>query len=123
MKHGRGKFVWSDSSTYEEISFKIIFMALASTDGLTEEFIKESGLIIKWKERVFSHGVMAVVTWEAIKMIRSMVMVHSNGLMVASILENGFWENSMGREFISKKAKKDKVFGRWVKELSGSSPE
>jgi hypothetical protein len=41
--------------------------------------------------------------------------------MVVNILVNGFWENSMVREFTLKKVKKDKVFGRWVKELSGSS--
>ena len=104
-----------------EISFKIIFIALVSIDGQTEEFRKENGLIIKWKERVFLRGVMAVVMLEAIKMIRSMVMVHLNGQMVVNILVNGFWENSMVREFTLKKVKKDKVFGRWVKELSGSS--
>ena len=104
-----------------EISFKITFMALASIDGLMGEYIKESGLIIKWKEKAFSLGVMAVVMSEAIKMIRNMVMAHLNGLMVASILVNGSWVNSMEKEFISKKERKDKVFGRWAKELSGSS--
>jgi hypothetical protein len=29
---------------------------------------------------------------------------------------NGFWENSTVKEYISKKEKKDKVFGRWEKE-------
>lgn len=68
----------------KEISFKIIFMALVSTDGQMVEYIKESGQIIKWKVKVFSHGVTAVGMLAATKMIRSMVMVHSNGLMVVS---------------------------------------
>jgi len=100
----------------KEISFKIIFTVQVSIDGRTVEYIKESGQIIKWKEKVFSLGVMAVATSEAIKMIKNTEMVHSNGPTVASILENGFWENSTVREYISKKEKKDKVFGRWVKE-------
>jgi hypothetical protein len=33
---------------------------------------------------------------------------------------NGVRANSMAKESISKKAKRDKVFGRWVKELNGS---
>jgi hypothetical protein len=99
-----------------EISFKIIFTVQVSTDGRTAEYIKESGQIIKWKEKVFSLGVMAAATSEAIKMIRNTETVHSNGPTVASISVNGFWENSTVKEYISKKEKKDKVFGRWEKE-------
>ena len=44
----------------KETSFKIIFMELANTDGQMAEFIKENGQIIKWKVRVFLHGVMGV---------------------------------------------------------------
>jgi len=106
-----------------ETFFRIIFMAQVSIDGPMEGFIRESGRIIKWKVKVYLRGAMAGDTWEAIKMIRSMAMVLLSGLTVGSILVNGFWGNSMVREFISKKAKKDKGFGRWVKELSGSKAE
>jgi hypothetical protein len=43
MKHGRGKFIWSDKSTYDGDFFYIIFMVLESLFGLTEEFTMENG--------------------------------------------------------------------------------
>ena len=69
----------------KEIFSKIIFMVLVNTNGLTVEFTKENGLIIKWKEREFLLGVTVVVMSVAIKMIRSMAMELLNGLMVVNI--------------------------------------
>ncbi len=37
---------------------KIIFMDLENTNGKMEEYMKDSGSIIKWKEKVLSHGQM-----------------------------------------------------------------
>ena len=53
-------------------------------------------------------------------MIRSMAKVHLNGQMVESILANGTKVNSMERVHTSKMTKRDSVFGRWERELSGS---
>ena len=46
----------------KEIFIRIIFMEQASIVGLMAEYIKENGLTIKWKVRVFLHGVMVVDT-------------------------------------------------------------
>lgn len=55
----------------------------------------------------------------SIRMIKNMEMVLLNGQMVVSTLENGIRASNMERELILKKARRDKAFGKWEKELSG----
>ena len=43
-----------------EISFKIIYTVLVSMFGQMEEYTTENGLIIKWKVKELSLGVMGV---------------------------------------------------------------
>lgn len=57
---------------------------------------------------------------ETIKMIKSMVKELLNGQMEENILVNGAKENNTVKEFTSKKEKRDSVFGKWVREQSGS---
>ena len=83
-----------------EISFKIIYTELVSMFGQMEEYTMENGLIIKWKVKELSLGVMGVSMLANIKMTKSMVKEHLNGLMVVSILESGIKANSMGKEHI-----------------------
>ena len=63
---------------------------------------------------------MAVDTKETIKMIRNMVMELLSGLTAESILETGAKVNNMEKEFTSKRVKRDKAFGKWARESSGS---
>jgi len=84
----------------KEIFIRIIFMEQASIVGLMAEYIKENGLTIKWKVRVFLLGVTVVDTLGNIKTIKNMVMVPSNGQMVENILVTGFKENNMVKVFI-----------------------
>ena len=83
-----------------EISFKIIYTELVSMFGQMEEYTMENGLIIKWKVKELSLGVTGVSMLANIKMTKSMVKEHLNGLMVVSILESGIKANSMGKEHI-----------------------
>ena len=83
-----------------EISFKIIYTDLVSMFGQMEEYTMENGLIIKWKVKELSLGVTGVSMLANIKMTKSMVKEHLNGLMVVSILESGIKANSMGKEHI-----------------------
>lgn len=83
-----------------EISFKIIYTELVSMFGQMEEYTMENGLIIKWKVKELSLGVMGVSMLANIKMTKSTVKEHLNGLMVVSILESGIKANSMGKEHI-----------------------
>ena len=53
-------------------------------------------------------------------MIRSMAKVLLNGQMAESISENGTKANNMARVPTSKMGRRDSVFGRWARELSGS---
>jgi hypothetical protein len=54
------------------------------------------------------------------KTIKSMDMELLSGPMAESTSESGAKENSMVKEFTSRKVKRDKASGRWEKELSGS---
>jgi len=99
---------------------KITFTVKENTSGQMVVFIMDNGLTTRWKDKVLLLGVMAEDMKETIRMIKNMVMEHSSGQMVESTLENGAKVNSMVKEFISKKAKRDKAFGKWVKELNGS---
>jgi hypothetical protein len=103
-----------------ETSSKTIFMDKESISGQMVVFTTVSGLITKWKDKAPSLGVMAVDTRETIKMIRNMVMELLSGLTAESILETGARVNNMEKEFTSKRVKRDKVSGKWEKELSGS---
>ena len=101
-------------------SSKTIFTARANTDGLTVASTMANGSTTKWKDKVLSHGVMGVDTKETTKMIKNMVTVPSSGQMAENISVNGAKANSMVKVFTLKRAKRDKVSGRWEKELSGS---
>ena len=65
-----------------ETSFKTISMDKASINGPMVESTMANGLTIKWKDKELSLGVTVEDTKEITKMIKSMVMVHSNGQMV-----------------------------------------
>ena len=80
-----------------EISFKIIYTVLVSMFGQMEEYTTENGLIIKWKVKELSLGVMGVRMWVNIKTIKSMVKEHSNGQMVVNILESGIKANNTAK--------------------------
>jgi hypothetical protein len=99
---------------------KITFTDKENTSGPMVVFIMDNGLTTRWKDKVLSHGVTAEDMKETIKMIKNMDMEHLSGQMVGNTLENGAKVNSTVKEFISKKAKRDKAFGKWAKELSGS---
>ena len=99
---------------------KTIFTDKASINGLMVVFTMDNGLTTKWKDKERLLGVMGVDMKETTKMIKSMVMVLLSGLTVENISENGAKANNMAKEFTSKKAKRGKVSGKWVKELSGS---
>ena len=83
------------------------------------ESTMDNGSIIKWKDMVLSPGLMAENTSENIKTIRNTVKVLLNGLMAETIQVNGKTENNMEKEFISKKANKEKAPGKWEKESNG----
>ena len=57
--------------------------------------IKVNGLIIIWMVWVFTLGLMADAIWVNTKMIKSMDMVSTSGLMVAFTLDNGCVGNNM----------------------------
>ena len=99
---------------------KIISMESESINGPMVEYLKEIGSTIVWKVKVSSPGVMVENMSVSIKMIKNMVKEPLRGLMVDAIKVNGIKESSMVRAFISKKARKDTEFGKWVKELNGS---
>jgi|TARA_B110001450_G_scaffold236451_1_gene241910 hypothetical protein len=102
------------------ISSKTTSMDRVSISGLMGVFTTDNGSTTKWKDKVLSHGVMGVDTKETTKMIRNMVTVPSSGQMAENISVNGAKANSMVKVFTLKRAKRDKVSGRWEKELSGS---
>jgi len=89
-------------------------------NGLTEESMLDNGLTIKWKEQEHSPGAMVENMLVSTRTTKSMEMEHSSGQMVGNILVIGKMESSTEKEFISKKAKIEKVYGKWVKELTGS---
>ena len=99
---------------------RITFMDRENINGLMVVFTMDNGLTTKWKVKVHLHGVMAVDTKETTKMIKSMDTEHLSGLMVESISENGAKANNTVKVCTSKRAKRDKVSGKWEKELSGS---
>lgn len=75
-------------------------MVKAATTGQMAENITENGKIIKWKETVFSPGLMDVNTKENIKMIKSTVMVSSNGLTIELTKVIGLMDANMEKVFI-----------------------
>lgn len=99
-----------------ETSSRIISTEKANTDGLMAEFITANGLIIRWRERVLSPGVMEEGTLETTKMIRSTATEPLNGQMVENILESGVRVSNTEKEFTLKKVRRDKVSGRWERE-------
>lgn len=104
----------------KETFSKIIFMAKANTNGPMVEFIAASGSTTKWKVKELSLGVMAVAMLVVIKMTRNTATEPLSGPMDASTSESGVRANNMAKVFTSKKARNDKAFGKWARELSGS---
>ena len=103
-----------------EISSKTTFTVKANINGLMAVFTTDSGSTTKWKDKELLHGVIGVDTKETTKMIKNMVTVRSSGRMAENISVNGAKANSMVKVFTSKRAKRDKVSGKWAKELNGS---
>ena len=99
---------------------KIISMAKANTVGLTVGSIMDSGWTTKWRARVLSPGATAEDMRVTIRMIKSTDMEPSSGQMVGSISVTGAKVNNTERVCTSKRARRDKVSGRWARELSGS---
>lgn len=56
-------------------------------------------------------------------MTKSTVTEHLSGLMAESILDNGAKESNMAAESTSKKEKRGKESGKWVRESSGLKTE
>jgi len=100
-------------------SSKTIFTARANTDGPMVECTTDNGLTIKWKDKAPLHGAMEGAMLVAMRMIKSMDMVHSSGPMAVSILVSGAKANNTAKAYTSKKVKKGRVSGKWAKELNG----
>ena len=95
-------------------------MDKVNINGLMVVFTMDNGLTTKWKAKELSLGVTAVDMKAIIKMIKNMVTELLSGQTVGNILVNGAKVNNTGKEFTSKRAKRDKASGKWAKELSGS---
>jgi hypothetical protein len=65
-----------------------------------EDNMRETGKIIKWKDRVFLHGQIIEDTKGLMWMIKRKDMVFFIGLMEEFIKENGKMVNSMEKEYI-----------------------
>ena len=68
---------------------------------------------------VLSLGPTAVDTSAATKMIRSMDMALLSGQMVASTSVTGVKASSTAKVSTSKKERRDRVSGKWARELNG----
>jgi len=99
-----------------ETSSRTTFTDKVSTSGPMVVFTMVNGLTTKWKVKALLPGVMDVDTKALTKMIRNTGMEPSNGPTVENTLVNGAKGNNMGREFTSKRVKRDKAFGRWARE-------
>ena len=99
---------------------RIISTARVSTVGLTAVSTTGNGSTTKWRAKVLLPGATEEDTKATTRMIRSTGMVPSSGQMVGSISVTGAKVNNMERESTSKRVKRDKVSGRWARELSGS---
>ena len=76
-------------------SRRTIFKAMESTIGLTEEYSKDLGTIIKWKVKEYSLGPTAEDMRVTTKMTRRRVKANSSGLMEESMKVAGKTESSM----------------------------
>jgi len=101
-------------------SSKTTSMVPVNIGGPTEESTMVSGSTIKWKAKELLHGATVGDMSETISMIKSMDKVPSSGQMVENILVNGAKENNMARVSTSRKVKRGRESGRWVRESSGS---
>ena len=72
-----------------EISAKITSMVKANIAGKMEEYTKANGVITKWKELEFSHGLMVENTKVSTRMIRNKDTVSSHLRMVECIKDSG----------------------------------
>jgi hypothetical protein len=96
------------------------FTARVNTVGLMAVFTMANGSTTKWKAKVLLPGVTEEDMKETTRMIKSMAMVHSSGPMAGSTSVTGAKVNSTARVSTSKRARRDKVSGRWARESSGS---
>lgn len=102
-----------------ETSFRTTFTVKVSIVGLMVVFTMGSGSTIRWRAKALSLGVMAGDTKATTRMIRSMVMAPLSGQMAESTSVSGVKVNNTVKESTSKRAKRDKVSGRWARESSG----
>lgn len=96
------------------------FMDKVNINGLMVGYTMASGLTTKWRVKELSLGQMVESMKVTIKMTRNMDMVPSNGLTEESILVNGAKANNTAKASISKRVRRDKEFGKWVRGLNGS---
>ena len=99
---------------------KTTSMVPVNIGGPTEESTMVSGSTIKWKAKVLLHGVTVGDMSETILMIKRMDKEHSSGQMVENILANGAKVNNMARVSTSRRVRRGRESGRWVRESSGS---
>lgn len=97
------------------------FSKTISTDkvsiyGQTEEFTTVNGSTIRWRAMVRLLGVTDVDTSDNTKMTRSMVTVLSSGQTEESTSESGSKVSSTAKVYISRRVKRGKESGRWVRE-------
>ena len=78
----------------------IELMAKVSIYGKMEENTMENGLIMIWRELVFISGLMGDATKVSIKMIKSVGMVYTTGLMVVNMKAGGTRASSMALELM-----------------------
>ena len=96
------------------------FTDKVSIVGLTAVSTTVSGSTTRWRAKAPSLGVTEEDMKETTRMIKSTAMVPSSGLMVESTSVTGAKVSNTAKVSTSKRAKRDKVSGRWARELNGS---
>jgi uncharacterized oligopeptide transporter (OPT) family protein len=96
------------------------FTDKVSIVGLTAVSTMVNGSTTRWRVKAPSLGVMEEDMKETTRMIRSTAMVHSSGQMVESTSVTGAKVSNTAKVSTSKRARRDKVSGRWARELNGS---
>jgi hypothetical protein len=103
-----------------ETSSRTTFTDKVSIVGLMAVSTTVNGSTTRWRAKApllgVTEGDMKVTT----RMIRSTDMEPSNGLMAESTSVTGAKVSNTEKVSTSKRAKRDKVSGRWARELSGS---
>ena len=103
-----------------ETSSRTTFTDKVSIVGLMAVSTTDSGSTTRWRVKAPSLGAMEEDMKETTRMIKSMAMVPSSGLMVESTSVTGVKVSNTEKVSTSKRVKRDKASGRWARELSGS---